>query len=380
MLRFLSAGESHGPALVGIVEGLPAGLSVPPHVIDRDLARRQQGPGRGGRMQIERDHIVFVGGVRGGVTLGGPVAFTIANRDYEHWRAVMDPVAADAAPRLTQPRPGHADLAGALKYGFDDIRNVLERSSARETAVRVAAGALARQLLAQFGIAVMSHVVAIGAVQAKPQPLTAVAQAEHAPLRCADAAAQQEMLAAIEAARQAGDTLGGVFEVVATGVPPGLGSYVQWDRRLDARLAGALMSIPAVKGVECGDGFAAAARPGSQVHDPIFYDPEQGYYRPTNHAGGLEGGMSNGEPVVVRCAMKPIPTLMRPLPSVDMASKQPATAAVERSDVCAVPAAAAVGEAMLCLVLAEALREKYGGDSLAEMQRHWQAGKKLKKD
>lgn len=380
MLRFFTAGESHGPALVGIVEGLPAGLPVPPEAVDRDLARRQQGPGRGGRMQIEHDHIAFLGGVRGGLTLGGPVAFTIANRDYAHWRAAMDPVAADMAQRVTQPRPGHADLAGALKYGFDDVRNVLERSSARETAARVAAGALARQLLAQFGITVMSQVIAIGAVKAAPQPIAAAVQAEHMPLRCADAAAGQKMLAAIEEARRCGDTLGGVFEVIATGVPVGLGSYVQWDRRLDARLAGALMSIPAVKGVEVGDGFAAAARPGSQVHDPIFYDPERSYYRPTNHAGGLEGGMSNGEPIVVRCAMKPIPTLARPLPSVDMASKQPVMAAVERSDVCAVPAAAVVGEAMMCLVLAEALREKYGGDSLAEMQRHWQAGKNLKKD
>ena len=448
-MRYLSAGESHGPLLTAVVEGLPAGLPVSADYVNQQLCRRQGGYGRGGRMQIERDRVRFTAGVRGGLTLGSPVAMQIENRDWPNWCDVMS---AGEDARLdqrvvTRPRPGHADLAGALKYGHRDMRNVLERSSARETAARVAVGSLARRLLEELGILVLGHVVRIGTAAvpeeisrhlamgrppgtggmsgaaagkavggrggniapggaeaagttaggrglksadtplpsgaddlpplrgcgAEPCPRNGAVEQWRgiiaaSPVFCAHPAAGEAMMQEIERAREAGDSLGGVFEIIVYGVPPGLGSYVQWDRRLDGRLAGALMSIQAIKGVEIGLGFAAATRPGSQVHDEIFHSPERGFYRHTNRAGGLEGGMTNGEPVVMRAAMKPIPTLYKPLRSVDFISKEPFNASVERSDVCAVPAACVVGEAVVAWELAAACLEKFGGDNLAEMK------------
>ena len=387
MLRFLTAGESHGPCLVAIVEGLPAGLEVDVEAINRDLARRQSGYGRSGRMKIERDQVEILGGVIAGRTTGAPVALRVVNRDWANWR---DRWAAGDLPRLTVPRPGHADYAGMVKYGLDDARPVLERASARETAARVAVGGLAKQLLAVFSIAVGSYVIEIGGVVAAipdlpPEELWALA--EESDVRCPDEEAAGRMRAAIDAARQAGDSLGGVFVVVATGVPVGLGSYVHWDRRLDARLAAAVMSIPAIKGVEIGPAFENARRPGTQVHDefqipnpkPQIPNPKpqisnlksqiSRVVRTSNRAGGIEGGMSNGMPVVVRAAMKPIPTTLTPLRSVNLATGEPAQTRYQRSDVCAVPAASVVGEAMVAWVLADALIEKVGGDSLAEMAR-----------
>lgn len=382
MLRFLTAGESHGRGLVVIIEGLPAGLPLQPEEINADLCRRQQGYGRGGRMRIEQDRAEILSGVRYGLTLGSPITLLIQNHDWENWQKIMSPLPPEeemVAGVVTQPRPGHADLAGGLKYRQADLRNILERSSARETAARVAAGAVARKFLSFFKVAVHSHVLGIGPVTARPHLLeegevpdevywTAV---EESPVRCGDPVATRQMMAAIDAAAAAGDTLGGVFEVVATGLVPGLGSHIQWDRRLDGLLAQAVMSIPAVKGVEIGLGFAAAGRPGSQVHDEIFYAKGRGFYRRTNRAGGLEGGITNGEPLLIRGAMKPIPTLRQPLATVDIRTHQPARAAVERSDVCAVPAAAVVAEAMVCLVLAQATLEKFGGDSLEECLSNW---------
>lgn len=405
MLRFLTAGESHGPALVVIVDGLPAGLRLPAEAIDRELRRRQAGYGSGRRMQIEEDHVRILSGVRRGLTLGSPVAMVIENRDYARWRAAMDPappaedpggMAREAAGDwrvrpVTRPRPGHADLAGALKFGFKDVRNVLERASARETAARVAAGAAARRLLETVGIAIAGHVVAIGPVQAPGLAAAAAVdvreladRAEASPVRCADPQATSAMVAAIDQARERGDTLGGVFEVAAAGVMPGLGSYTHWDRRLDAQLAAAFMSIPGVKGVEIGEGFSAAHRPGSQVHDPIAFGrvppgqwaagPDRvGFYRPSNRAGGLEGGVTTGQPLVVRAAMKPLSTLMRPLATADLNTHEPAEAAVERSDACAVPRAVVVGEAMMAWVLAQALLEKFGGDTVDELVRSVEA-------
>ena len=387
MLRFLTAGESHGPCLVAIVEGLPAGLEVDVEAINRDLARRQSGYGRSGRMKIERDQVEILGGVIAGRTTGAPVALRVVNRDWANWR---DRWAAGDLPRLTVPRPGHADYAGMVKYGLDDARPVLERASARETAARVAVGGLAKQLLAVFSIAVGSYVIEIGGVVAAipdlpPEELWALA--EESDVRCPDEEAAGRMRAAIDAARQAGDSLGGVFVVVATGVPVGLGSYVHWDRRLDARLAAAVMSIPAIKGVEIGPAFENARRPGTQVHDEFqIPNPKSQIPNPkpqisnlksqisrvvrtSNRAGGIEGGMSNGMPVVVRAAMKPIPTTLTPLRSVNLATGEPAQTRYQRSDVCAVPAASVVGEAMVAWVLADALIEKVGGDSLAEMAR-----------
>ena len=387
MLRFLTAGESHGPCLVAIVEGLPAGLEVDVEAINRDLARRQSGYGRSGRMKIERDQVEILGGVIAGRTTGAPVALRVVNRDWANWR---DRWAAGDLPRLTVPRPGHADYAGMVKYGLDDARPVLERASARETAARVAVGGLAKQLLAVFSVAVGSYVIEIGGVVAAipdlpPEELWALA--EESDVRCPDEEAAGRMRAAIDAARQAGDSLGGVFVVVATGVPVGLGSYVHWDRRLDARLAAAVMSIPAIKGVEIGPAFENARRPGTQVHDefqipnpkPQIPNPKpqisnlksqiSRVVRTSNRAGGIEGGMSNGMPVVVRAAMKPIPTTLTPLRSVNLATGEPAQTRYQRSDVCAVPAASVVGEAMVAWVLADALIEKLGGDSLAEMAR-----------
>lgn len=366
MLRFLTAGESHGPCLTAIVEGLPAGLKVDVAAINRDLARRQGGYGRGGRMKIEHDRVEVLGGVLYGKTTGAPVALRIENRDWENWRERW---ATGDQPKLTVPRPGHADYAGMVKYNLDDARPVLERASARETAARVAVGALAKQLLAAFNVAVGSYVVEIGAVVAPLPELPARelwALAEESDVRCPDREAAARMRAAIDAAREAGDSLGGVFFVVASGVPVGLGSHVHWERRLDARLALAVMSIPAIKGVEIGPAFENARRPGTQVHDEFGLVGET-VIRTSNRAGGIEGGMSNGMPVVVRAAMKPIPTTVTPLRSVDLATGEPAQTQYQRSDVCAVPAAAVVGEAMVSWVLADALIEKFGGDDLERM-------------
>ncbi len=373
MMRFLTAGESHGPALVAIIEGLPADLTLDLTLVDRDLARRQGGWGRGGRMKIESDRVQVLSGLRFGRTLGSPLALLIGNRDFDNWRDKMAPVGERPAglAALTRPRPGHADLPGALKYGHRDLRDVLERASARETAARTAVGAVARQLLAAFGISVIGHVVAVGPVSARPwqgDQADLAAAAEASPVRCADAAAAEAMIRQIDRAREEGDSLGGVVEVLAFGVPVGLGSHVHWDRRLDGRLAAALMSIPAIKGVEVGGGFALAALPGSAVHDEIAYSAQRRYHRLTNRAGGLEGGITNGEALVLRAAMKPIPTLYRPLQSVDMETREQLPAAVERSDVCAVPAAAVVAEAAVAWELACALREKFGGDSVTEMR------------
>ncbi len=356
------------------MEGVPAGMPLLAADVDGDLARRQRGYGRGGRMKIETDRVRLVGGVRGGETLGSPVALSIVNRDHANWAGRMGPDPFPAPPDpLTRPRPGHADLAGGLKYDRHDLRDILERASARETAARVAVGAVCRKLLGCLGIEIFAHVVAIGPVEAHPPDvppgdLRALARASD--LACTDAAAELAMRAAILETAHAGDTLGGVFEVVATGVPPGLGSHVQWDRKLDGRLAQALMSIHAIKGVEIGLGFGAARARGSGVHDPIGYEagPDGGAFtRPSNRAGGLEGGVTNGMPVVCRAAMKPIATLKKALPSVDVRTKEPFEAAFERSDVCAVAAASVVGEAMVAVTLADALLEKLGGDSLREM-------------
>jgi chorismate synthase len=379
MLRFLTAGESHGPGLTLIVEGLPAGLAVDRAAIDADLRRRQGGHGRGNRMRIEKDAVEILSGVRHGHTLGSPVGLLIRNRDFESWRDIMatDPQPPEAARRkaLKQPRPGHADLAGALKFLTDDLREVLERASARETAARVAAGALARALLGACGIEVRSHVTAIGEAAAGPAAVawSALDAIEESPVRCADAAAAAGMMAAIDAAKAAGDSLGGEFEVVARGLPPGLGSFSQWDRRLDGRLAQALMSIPAVKSVSLGSGAEAGRTPGSRFHDEILFEDAAGIVRPTNRAGGLEGGVTNGEELRARAVVKPIPTLMKPLRSVDIRSKEPRSAGVERSDTCVVPAAGVVGEAMVAFVLADALLEKFGGDSMAELLDHLNA-------
>lgn len=391
-LRFSTAGESHGKGLIALVEGLPAGLPVSAAWVDRDLVRRMQGYGRGARMKIERDHIEWLSGVRAGETLGSPVAMLIPNRDWANWEDVMAHEA--EAPgetrrrRVTRPRPGHADLVGVLKYDRVDARDILERASARETTARVAAGALARRLLDEFGIEVGSHVVSLGGVTASPPsalPSPLNEAADRSELRVLDARVEAEIIQRIDGAKKAGDTLGGEVEVVARGLPVGLGSHVSWDRKLDGRLAGALMSIPAVKAVEIGLGAEAARRPGSAVHDPI--DPDRGtkappspphagdtrggFRRRSNNAGGLEGGITTGEPLVVRVAMKPISTLMSPLPTVDLVSGQPANAQSERSDVTAVPAMGVIAEAMVALVLADAMLEKFGGDSLAEMRRNY---------
>ena len=387
-LRFLTAGESHGKALVVIVEGLPAGLPISAEWVDRDLARRMMGYGRGARMKIERDRIEWISGVRAGETLGSPVAMLIPNRDWGNWEDVMaaeGTLGETRRRRVTRPRPGHADLVGILKYDRQDARDILERASARETTARVAAGALGKRLLDEFGIEIGSHVVSLGGVQVKslaelPTPLNEYA--DRSEIRVLDRTVEAEMIRRIDQAKQDGDTLGGEIEVVARGLPAGLGSHVHWDRKLDGRLAGALMSIPAVKAVEIGLGFEAARRPGSQVHDPIDADtlPGQpaaspalrgGYKRRTNNAGGLEGGMTTGEPLWVRVGMKPISTLMSPLPTVDVTTGAPARAQSERSDVTAVPAMGVIAEALVALVLADGMMEKFGGDSLGEMRRNW---------
>jgi len=377
--RFLTAGESHGEALVAVIDGVPAGVPLTEDDINRDLARRQRGYGRGGRMKIERDRVHLTSGVRWGLTLGSPLTLTIPNLDWENWKATMSvgaPEPGTAAKQVTRPRPGHADLAGAMKYGHKDIRNVLERSSARETTARVAVAGVAKRLLSEFGIEILSHVTEIGGVRVGELDLPwseIRSRAEASEVRCADPETADRMIAAIDDAKAKGDTLGGVFEVVALGCPVGLGSYVQWDRRLDGRLAQAFCSIHAIKGAELGLGFETARRPGSQVHDEILYDADHGFKRATNNAGGLEGGVTNGQAVVVRAAMKPLSTLRTPLRSVDVATKEAVEAVVERSDVCAVPAAGVVGEAMMAIVLAQAFLEKFGGDSLEEIRRNYNA-------
>jgi chorismate synthase len=397
-LRFTTAGESHGKALVAIVEGLPAGLPVTAEWVDRELARRMQGYGRGARMKIERDRIEWLSGLRAGETLGSPVAMLIPNKDWANWEDVMAYERTDGPGelrrrRVTRPRPGHADLAGVLKYDRVDARDILERASARETTARVAAGALAKRLLDEFGVEIGSHVTSLGGVMARsgggarsaPLPAPLNEASDRSEVRVLDATAEAEIIRRIDAAKKAGDTLGGEVEVVARGVVVGLGSHVSWDRKLDGRLAGMLMSIPAVKGVEIGMGFEAARRPGSEVHDPIeggtggkggkggrdAGDPRGGFRRLSNNAGGLEGGITTGEPVVVKLAMKPIATLMSPLATVDLSSGQPAKAVSERSDITAVPALGVIGEAVVALVLADAMLEKFGGDSLTEMRRNY---------
>lgn len=383
MLRFLTAGESHGPKLTAIVEGLPAGLDLTAEFINRELARRQHGYGRGGRMAIERDQVEITSGVRFGKTLGSPVTLEIRNRDWVNWEKEMavEPEAAGEYPSpcgqwpglVTKPRPGHADLTGVLKYQHPDVRNVLERASARETTARVAVGAVAKVLLSVFGISVFSQVLAIGGVKAeKVGGLEEIDVIENSPLRCADSRAEKAMMARLDELKSSGDSAGGTFRVDVVGVPPGLGSYAAWDRRLDARLCGAVMSIPGIKGVEIGLGFAAAHLPGSLVHDEIVLPQgkdrkNHSFLRETNRAGGIEGGMSNGEPIWLVAAMKPIPTLYKPLRSIDLRSGKPWQATVERSDVCAVPAAAVVAEAMVAWVIAVAMVEKFGGDSISEM-------------
>jgi chorismate synthase len=379
MFRFTTAGESHGRALVAIVEGLPAGLPIDIDQINHELHRRQQGYGRGARMKIEQDRVEIISGVRHGLTLGSPLAVMIENKDWANWDDVMSPGDRELPPeksrRVKRPRPGHADLAGGLKYDTRDLRDVLERASARETAARVACGALARQLLANFGVEIRSHVIQLGAIPEKPLELTfdqIKTIPEDAPLRCGDEELQQQMIALIDQKKSEGDTLGGVFEVVARGVVPGLGSHTAWDLKLDGRLAQAVMSIPAVKAVAIGAGTEASALPGSEVHDEIGYNDEtKEFIRATNRAGGLEGGVTNGEEIRVRGHLKPISTLRRALRSVDIDTKQEERAAFERSDITVVPAAGVIGEAMVALVLAHAMREKFGGDSLGEMKRNF---------
>jgi chorismate synthase len=370
-LTFTTAGESHGPGLVAIVDGLPAGLEIDREALDRDMARRQLGHGRGGRMKIERDAVEVRSGVRHGRTLGSPVAVLVANRDYANWEDRMNPWPVDAEiEEVHLPRPGHADLAGLLKFGHTDVRNVLERASARETAARVAAGGLAKAFLAAVGVSVHSHVLRIGSVEAKvPQELGPedFASVDDSPVRCLDADAEHAMIEEIDRLRKANESLGGIFEVRAFGLVPGLGSHTTPEGRLDGRLAQAIVSIQAVKGVSVGEAWDVAARPGSQAHDEIFYSEERGYHRETNHAGGVEGGMSNGESLVVQGALKPISTLTKPLRSVDTETKEPAQALRERTDSAVVPAAGVVGEAMVALTLARCYREKFGGDHIDDV-------------
>jgi chorismate synthase len=389
MLRYFTAGESHGPCLTMIIDGVPAGFPVDIGKINHDLWRRQQGYGRGGRMLIEKDEAQVRSGIRWGETIGAPVALGIENRDWKNWTKKMSALPEDRDEKIavTKPRPGHADLNGALKYDRRDIRDILERASARETVARTAVGSFAKQLLTPFGVRILGFIRSIGNVAADLHELSfdeIYARSEESPVRTADAKAEEKMIALIEECKKEGNTLGGIFEVVALGLPPGLGSHTQWDRKLDGRLAQALMSIQAMKGVEVGLGFEMARRRGSQVHDEIFFDPTKdvaegtprivptGFYRGSNNSGGTEGGMTNGAPLIVRVAMKPISTLMSPLQSVDLRSKEPADASVERSDVCAAPAAAVVGESVVAFEIAKAFLEKFGGDSLREIRRNFE--------
>ncbi|MCU4990259.1 chorismate synthase [Bacillus cereus] len=373
-MRYITAGESHGPQLTTIIEGVPAGLPLVADDINEELARRQKGYGRGRRMQIETDQAQIVSGVRHGETLGSPIALVVENRDFAHWTKIMgaEPLTEqeekEMKRKVTKPRPGHADLNGAIKYGHRDMRNVLERSSARETTVRVAAGAVAKKVLAELGITVAGHVIEIGGVQAKETTYRSIEEVksitEASPVRCLDEEAGNQMIKAIDDAKANGDSIGGIVEVIVEGMPIGVGSYVHYDRKLDAKLAAAIMSINAFKGVEIGIGFEAAHRPGSEVHDEILWNEERGYTRRTNNAGGLEGGMTTGMPIVVRGVMKPIPTLYKPLQSVDIDTKEPFTASIERSDSCAVPAASVVAEAVVAWELATALIEQFGLDRM----------------
>jgi chorismate synthase len=367
-LRLITAGESHGPGLTCIVEGLPAGLRLDREVLDRDLARRQLGHGRGGRMKIEKDAAEVTAGVRHGHTLGGPIAVRVNNRDYANWEERMNPWPVEAdVPEVHLPRPGHADLVGTMKYGLTDVRDILERASARETAARVAGGALCKAFLAEFGVQVFSHVIQITGVSAPlREPLTPedFAHVDESPVRCLDPEASAAMVEEINRLRKANESLGGVFEVRAFGVTPGLGSHTSWEERLDGRLGQAILSIQAMKGVSIGAGFDVAGVPGSQAHDEIFYTEERGYFRETNRSGGVEGGMTTGEALIVRAAMKPLPTLTKPLRSVDIATKEPAEALRERTDSATIPAAGVVGEAMVAFVLADAYRQKFGGDHI----------------
>ncbi|OGW42744.1 MAG: chorismate synthase [Nitrospirae bacterium RBG_13_41_22] len=396
MLRYITAGESHGKALIGILEGVPSELPLSEEDIDTDLKRRQGGYGRGGRMKIESDHAEIISGVRWGKTIGSPMTILIENKDYKNWREGMSPdaKAKGSIPAVTKPRPGHADLAGAIKYVQHDIRNILERSSARETAMRVALGAVAKKFLSEFGIKVGSYVIQIGKIKVQNSTLNLIQgkvqssekkllsifeEAEKSPVRCPDKGASKNMIALIDKAIKEGNSLGGIFEVFVTGVPVGLGSHIQWDKRLESRLAQALMSIQAIKGVEVGLGFEMSRKFGSEVMDEIFYSQkvegrkQKGgiFYRKTNFAGGIEGGMTNGMPIILRAAMKPIPTLRKPLRSMDIITKEPVEAAYERSDICAVPAAGVIGEAMAALTIADAFLEKFGGDSMAETKRNY---------
>lgn len=377
MLRYLTAGESHGPQLTMIIEGLPSGMPFHKGKIDKQLSRRQKGYGRGRRMQIESDEVEILSGVRFDKTTGAPVTLVIQNNDWAHWKKVVGPEAikeeADKK-KVTRPRPGHADLNGAIKYNHEDIRDVLERSSARETAARVAVGAVARQLLEFCGVEIGGHVVSIGGVEVKRQVDIALqalqARSEESPVRCLDEVAITAMMERIDEAKKNGDSLGGVVEVIVEGVPIGLGSYVHWDRKLDAKIAQAIISIHAFKGVEFGMGFEAGKRPGSEVHDEIYWSKEQGFYRATNRSGGFEGGMTTGERIVVRGIVKPIPTLYKPLQSVDMKTKEPFTASIERSDVCVVPAASVIAENVVAWELAQALIEKFSADTMNELARY----------
>lgn len=391
-LHYLTAGESHGQQLTIMIQNLPAGLQISAEQVNEQLRRRQGGYGRGGRQKIERDEIQFVSGVRHGLTMGSPLAMVIRNRDNPNWAGIMDvdvPAEGmfDPSQKVTRLRPGHADMAGSIKYQFDDVRNILERASARETASRVAAGSVARIFLAHFGIEIHSHTVRIGPIDAATPPSVLLdnrgsknpeiaafwAEVEASDVRCADADASERMIEEIKAARTAQDTLGGIFEVVAYGLPIGLGTHTQWDEKLDGRLAQAIMSMPSVKGVELGDGTAQTARRGSTVHDVIAYDPQSGWSHETNNAGGTEGGITNGAPLIVRGAAKPISTLIKPLPSVDLMTHEATPAHFERSDICVIPAAGVVGEAMVALVLADAFRQKFGGDSIAEIEKNYES-------
>jgi chorismate synthase len=371
-LHLITAGESHGPGLTCIVEGLPAGLAIEREAIDRDLARRQLGHGRGGRMKIEKDRADVTAGIRHGRTLGGPIALQVHNRDYANWEERMNPWPVEAELKEVHlPRPGHADLVGTQKYGLSDVRDILERASARETAARVAGGAVAKAFLRALGVEVFSHVLQITSVEApRRDDLTSedFATVDESPVRCLDPEATKAMVAEIDRLRKANESLGGVFEVRAFGLVPGLGSHTSWEQRLDGRLAQAILSIQALKAVSIGDGFEVAGMPGSQAHDEIFYDEARGYYRETNRAGGVEGGMTTGAPLVVRGSMKPLPTLTKPLRSVDIATHEPAEALRERTDSCTVPAAGVVGEAMVAFVLADAYREKFGGDHIDDVR------------
>lgn len=373
MLRYLTAGESHGKSLVTILEGVPSNLKVDPAKIDEELKKRQAGYGRGKRMDIEKDRVQILSGMRGGKTLGSPISLLIPNKDWENWKLIMDPIKPSKGGGVTRPRPGHADLVGALKYDQRDIRNVLERASARQTATRVAIGAITKILLSEFGVSIISQVVQIGRIKAKVEDLKIgeiKRKAADSKVSCPDKEADKLMIEEIDRARKKGDTLGGVFEIIATGLPIGLGSYVHPDRRLDGRLAQGLMSIPAAKGVEIGLGFRASELLGSGVQDEIFYEKRKGFYRMTNNAGGLEGGVTNGEPLRIKVAMKPLSTLQRPLSSVDLMTKKKVKATVERSDVCVVPAATVIGGSVVAFELANAMLEKFGGDSLGAMKKN----------